>query len=398
MNVKLENSSDVRTLKNLNRPQRYTIPNVKGLHLWVRSDGKKYFIFRFTFEGKRHEISLGRFPDVSLQEVKNKIVKIREQLYSGVNPIKKRYEKVDSDIRDENLKRHKVTFKRFSNEYIDRMSPKWTNDKHAAQWVATVKQYAFPVIGNMDVEDVSTQDILKILEPIWVSKYPTASRLRGRMEKILSSAISNGYRTNSNPANWRGHLENILPYIKKSQKHHPAMPYSEIPQFMRELIGNECLSSLALQFTILNASRTGEVIYAKRSEVKNDIWNIPADRMKMRREHSVPLEGRSLEILRMSYELDLNSEYIFSRNGKKLSSMAMLELLRGMRTGVTVHGFRSGFRDWVSNETNHSSEVAEMALAHTIQNKVEAAYRRGNLLEKRRALAKDWEIYCLSVN
>jgi integrase len=248
----------------------------------------------------------------------------------------------------------------------------------------------------MSLDVIDTQQIMEILSPIWHSKAETASRLRGRIEKILSAAITRKLRTGANPAIWRGHLENLLPTQRASDKHHEALPYREIPEFISKLRGAEGVSALALEFAILNASRTGEVLMGLRSEVEGNVWNIPGNRMKAGRMHQVPLCERSLDLLLVSKSFDPNSQYLFSRNGKPLSNMALLMMARRMKVGLTVHGFRSSFRDWVSEETDHSPEVAEMALAHTIGNKVEAAYRRRNLLERRRKLMTDWESYCLT--
>jgi len=278
-------------------------------------------------------------------------------------------------------------------DYIETMRPNWRNPKHAEQWVSTVERFAVPYIGQMRLDEIQTEHVLSLLKPIWLSKTVTASRLRGRLESILSASITLGHRTAMNPARWRDHLENILPTPKGADKHHSALPYSELPNFIAKLKEMDCVSALALEFVILNASRTGEVIGAKRNELVNDLWSVPASRMKGGRSHQVPLGKRSLELLKISSSLDPQSEYFFSKNGKPLSNMAMLMMVRRLSLGITVHGFRSTFRDWVSEETEYSPELAEMALAHTIGNKVEAAYRRGNLLERRRNMMKHWESF-----
>ena len=230
------------------------------------------------------------------------------------------------------------------------------------------------------------EDILKILTPIWTNKTETASRLRGRIEWILASATTRKLRTGNNPALWRGHLQTILPAPNKVKRvvHHKALPYRQVPALLATLRDAATMSALALEFTILNASRTGEVINGLRSELQGDLWVIPAVRMKAKKEHRVPLCTRSIEILNIARAMDPDSKYLFSKNGKHLSNMAMPMLVRKLGKSATVHGFRSTFRDWVSEETDYSPEVAEMALAHTIGNKVEAAYRRKDLLERRR--------------
>jgi hypothetical protein len=282
-------------------------------------------------------------------------------------------------------------------DYIETMRPKWRNQKHGDQWVATVTNYAIPVIGEMPLDKIDTPHILEILTPIWQSKAETAVRLRGRLERILSAAITRKLRTSANPALWKGHLENLLPTQRPSDKHHEALPYHEIPVFMAKLRNADSISALALEFAILNASRSGEVLFGLHSEVQGNVWTIPGSRMKAGQTHQVPLCQRSLDLVLIAEVMDSGSKYLFSRNGKPLSNMAMLMMVRRIQAGLTVHGFRSTFRDWVSEETDHSSEVAEMALAHTIGNKVEKAYRRGNLLERRRRLMQDWEDFCLRI-
>ena len=389
----MKKSTDIRTLKNLNKPTRYSIPDSRGLHLWVRSDGKKYWVFRYTYEGTRIDMGLGSFPDVSLSEARVTHQRLRGLLLSGENPSDEKRVK-----REQKIKAKKsVKFASFASEYIERMSPKWTNKAHERQWHSAMSIYANPILGNLSLDEITTDDVLEVLTPIWATKNETAIRLRGRLERIISAAITSGLRTKSNPAIWRGHLENLLPAIKRTHEHFEALNYKELPAFIATLNKVNCASSLALQFTILNASRSGEVLYAKKNEVIDDLWTIPAVRMKARREHQVPLGDKALKLLAKANAIDPDSEYLFSNKKKHLSNMAMLMKVRRIKKGLTVHGFRSTFRDWVSEETEHSPEVAEMALAHTIANKVEAAYRRGKLLERRRLLLADWETYCYSM-
>jgi integrase len=384
-------STDIRTLKALDRPTRFTIPDTKGLHLWVRDDLKKYWVFRFTVNGKRHDTGLGSFPEITLADAKHKVAKLRGLLANGINPAELKQQQ-----REATKQKAKVTFSEYARDHIDRMSPNWWNHKNEKQWINTLTTYAYPVIGKLELDSITTEHVLKILEPIWTIKNQTSSRLRGRIERIMGAAISQGLRQQPNPAIWKGHLEHLLPAHRKSEKHHEALPYAEIPELIAHLANTRAVSILALQFTILTAARTGEVRFAEWNEIKDDVWVIPAHRMKAKREHQVPLCSRALELLKEAHHLAKDSNFIFNNYGKPLSSMAMLMAIRRYRTGLTVHGFRSSFRDWVSEETTHSSEVAEMALAHTITNKVEAAYRRGILLERRRALMLDWEKFCLS--
>ncbi len=368
---------------------RHTDDKTKGLHLWVKPSKQKYWVFRYTVNGKRQGMGLGAFPDVGLREAREKAVEARSAVNKGISPIqaKKQASRLQGASRA-------PTFGIFALEYIETMKPKWRNEKHAGQWVSTVKNYAFPVIEDLPLDEIDTTHILQILQPIWLVKSETASRLRGRIESILSAAITRKYRTSMNPAVWNGHLENLMPPPKSSDKHHEALPYEELPQFMATLREMDSLSALALEFTILNAARTGEVTKGLRSEVRDSVWTIPGSRMKSGKTHQVPLCQRSLDILTIAQSQDPDSQYLFSRDGKYLSNMAMLMMVRRIRVGLTVHGFRSTFRDWISEKTEHSPEVAEMALAHTIGNKVEQAYRRGNLLERRKRLMQDWESYC----
>jgi integrase len=240
---------------------------------------------------------------------------------------------------------------------------------------------------------------MRILTPIWKNKTETASRLRGRLEWILAAATTRKLREGLNPALWRGHLQTILPAPNKMTgiRHHAALPYRALPEFIGRLRQIDSMAALALEFTILNASRTGEVLGGLKAEIVDGIWIIPAKRMKAKKEHRIPLTERSMEIVGIASIMDENSPYLFSRNGKPLSNMAMPMLLRRLNSKITVHGFRSTFRDWVSEETTHSPEVAEMALAHAIRNKVEAAYRRKDLLDRRRILMQEWLAYCNSL-
>lgn len=379
------------SLKRLNKVGRHTDDQTKGLHLWVKRSMQMYWIFRYTINGKREALSFGAYPEIGLRMARQRATEARHKINQGVCPKNEKKPALDP------IKESKSpTFSDFSLSYIETMRPKWRCKKHADQWVSTIKTYAFPVLGDMRLEEIDTADIQAVLMPIWLQIPETAARVRGRLEKILSAAITHKYRTTSNPAVWKGHLENLFPAHQDAQKHHEALPYDQLTDFMQTLKEIDGISALALQFTILNASRTGEVLLGLRSEVKGEVWTIPASRMKAKQEHQVPLCSRSLELLEIAKSLDPDSVYLFSNNGKPLSNMAMLMMARRLKTGLTVHGFRSTFRDWVSEETEHSPEVAEMALAHTISNKVEAAYRRGKLLDRRRVLMKDWETYCLT--
>jgi integrase len=382
-------------IRNIKNKGRYTDSATQGLNLQVKANGAKYWTFRYLYQGKRHDLGLGAYPAISLKEARARATTARNDINHGGRPVAKW--KPTAPVNQPADAETQPTFSTFAQSCIDSKKAEWRNEKHGAQWYATIKAYADPVIGKKHLDQIDTDDILKILNPIWHTKTVTASRLRGRIEWVLAAATTRKLRTGLNPATWRGHLETILPKPNKikGEEHHKALRYQDIPEFIGKLKEMDGVAALALEFVILNANRTGEVIGGLRSEVNtNGLWVIPKDRMKAHREHRVPLGKRSLELLQIAKSLDPNSDYLFSYNGRALSNMAMSMLLRRMGYDITVHGFRSCFRDWVAEETIHSPEVAEKALAHAIANKVESAYRRGDLIEHRKRLMGDWEDYC----
>jgi integrase len=292
-----------------------------------------------------------------------------------------------------------MTFRACAERMIASHEAAWKNPKHRAQWKATLATYVYPTFGELSVAAVDTGLVLKALEPIWATKPETAGRVRGRVEAVLDWAKARGYREGENPARWRGHLDKLLPNRRKVRrvKNHAAMPYVDLPEFVGELRSRTSVSARALEFAILTAARTSEVIGATWAEIdmRTGMWTIPATRMKGGKEHRVPLCDRALELLN---SLPRESVFVFmgGKAGKPLSNMALLELMRGMRPAFVPHGFRSTFRDWAAETTGYPSEVVEMALAHAIESKVEAAYRRGDLFEKRSRLMKEWARYCAS--
>lgn len=363
----------------------------KGLHLYVKPNGKKYWVYRFTHNKRRHDLGLGGYPETPLSEARNRALEARSKLVEGVNPIVIKVESKQAAT-------SKIIFREFAESHINLNSAEWRNAKHISQWHNTMRDYVYPIIGDLPLELITTEHILSILTPIWKLKTETASRIRGRTERILSAAITRGLRPAPNPAVWKGHLENVLPTMKRASrvKHHRAVPYNQIQEVIQQLHKRDCISALALEFLILTASRTGEIRFAKWEEIEGNVWIIPSTKMKSIREHKVPLTTRCIEILKTTKSIYGSKEYIFQRHGRPLSNVAMSSLLKRIKPGYTVHGFRSTFRDWVAEETDHSGEVAEMALAHQISNRVEAAYRRGNLLMRRRQLMEDWEKFCES--
>ncbi len=360
-----------------------------GLYLRVRG-GSALWMCRFMQAGKAHEVSLGPFTSLTLAAAVAQAADLRARRQAG-EALPSR-----SPNRPAEPPTAPLTFKDMAERLCESMKPGWKNPKHADQWINTLRAYAFPVFGNKAVGDVTTDDVLAALAPIWQAKHETATRVRQRIEAVLSAAKARGLRSGENPAGWRGHLDALLPTISKKRRveHHAAMPFADVPAFMAELRLRSSMSAWALQFTILTACRTGEVIGARWAELDLDaaLWVIPASRMKAQREHRVPLSVQAVALLRALPRQDSGAVF-WGQRKPTISNMAMLELLRGMRPGLTVHGFRSAFRDWAAERTTFPAEVVEMALAHTISNQVEAAYRRGDLLEKRRELMQEWTNY-----
>ena len=369
-----------------------------GLYLQVSPTGSKSWVFRFMLAGKAREMGLGSLHARSLAEARSKAEECRRLLLSRIDPIEAR----DAEDASKALvAARSITFKECASAYIKAHRAGWRNIKHADQWTNTIETYCGPIIGALPVQDVDTGLALKVIEPIWTAKPETASRLRARIEKVLDWSTVRGYRTGENPARWRGHLDKLLPALKKKLrvKHHPALPFDEIGAFMEALRAQEGVAARALEFVILTAARTGEVIGAKwwdEIDLNAALWTIPAARMKAHREHRVPLSPRAVRLLR-GLEAKRQGDFVFpgQKEGAPLSNMAMLELLKRMDRGdLTVHGFRSTFRDWTSERTGYPREVCEMALAHTVSDQVEAAYRRGDLFDKRRRLMVEWARFC----
>ena len=373
-----------------------------GLNLLVKDSGARSWVFRYMIDGKSYDMGLGvaAGPDaISLAKARDKAAAERLKVKAGVNPLLERQRKAAEAIAATQAAQIAgITFRHVAEAHIAANEGSWRNDKHRQQWRNTLATYVYPVIGDLPVADIGTAHVLQIVEPIWQDKPETASRVRGRIETILDAAKARGYRDGENPARWRGHIAQILPARQKlSRGHHKAMAYAELPAFTGALRAREAMAALALEFVILTATRTSEVLGATWGEVDMDkaIWTIPAARMKAGREHRVPLPPRAIEILEATKPL--GKDWLFPADkGGKLSGMAMSMLLRRMKLDCTVHGFRSSFRDWSAECTGYAHEVCEMALAHSIGNKAEAAYRRGDLFDKRRRLMADWSTYCTS--
>jgi len=396
MPKKLSNALTPLAVKNA-KPGRHA--DGAGLHLLVKPSGARSWVYRFMLNGRSRDVGLGAAGQggLSLADARDEAAALRLKVKAGIDPLEERdREAAQARAAAQAAKVAGTTFKDVATAYIAANEDSWRNPKHRQQWRNTLSTYVYPVIGDLPVAEVETVHVLKILEPIWKGKAETASRIRGRIETVLDSAKARGYRHGENPARWRGHLAQILPArTRLSRGHHKALAYDQIPAFVQALHKREAVAALALEFAILTAARSGEVIGATWAEVDlgKAIWTVPADRMKAAKEHRVPLSPRAVTILESLQPL--GGDYLFpGAKGGKLSGMAMGMLMRRMKIDATVHGFRSGFRDWAAECTGYAHEVAEMALAHTIENKVERAYRRGDLFEKRRRLMDDWAAYC----
>lgn len=378
-------------------PGRHTDGN--GLQLLVKQTGARSWVYRFTLNGKTREVGLGSADagGRSLADARDEAAALRVKVKSGVDPIAERaQEAAEARAMARDAEAASVSFKDAAEAYIKANQDTWRNDKHRQQWKNTLADYVYPVIGDLPVGEVDTPHILQILEPIWKTKSETASRVRGRIETVLDSAKAKGYRQGENSAAWKGHLALILPARPKlSRGHHKALPYDEVPALLNSLHEMDAVGALALEFTILTAVRSAETYGATWEEFDLDkgVWTIPDERMKAAREHRVPLSERALAIVAETKALD--GTYVFpGKKGGKLSNMAMAMIIRRLKLDATVHGFRSSFRDWAAERTSYSHEVCELALAHTVGNAVERAYRRGDQFEKRRRLMDDWATFC----
>jgi integrase len=379
-------------------PGMHFVGGVPGLALQVLPTGGRTWILRVVIAGRRRDMGLGGFPEVGLAQARAKAAELRELIRAGRNPLAE-VQAARSALRAAVQK--SMTFRQAAERFIEDHRPSWSNPKHAAQWENTLVQYAYKTVGELDVKDVSVAHILKILEQpvgdegkLWEVRTETASRLRGRMEKVLDWAKGRGMRSGDNPAAWRGNLEAMLPKATKLQKieHHPAVSLDQLGSFMIELSKRDGIAARALAFVILTAARSGEVRGMTWSEVDepSGTWVIPAERMKARKEHRIPLPTAARDLLENLPRIE-GSDFVFSApRGGKLSDMALTAVMRRMNRTEVPHGFRSTFRDWAAERTNYPRDLAEMALAHAIGNAVEAAYRRGDMLQKRREMMESW--------
>lgn len=381
-------------ISRLVEPGHHAVGGVSGLYLYVLPTGARSWVLRTMIGGKRRHIGLGGYPTVPLAAAREKARQARQKVEDGCDPIE---DKLVAKRQMQASRLKEKTFIDASRAYVEAQAPAWKNAKHRAQWFSTLESYAFPKIGELPVGMIEQEHILAILEPIWHTKTETASRLRGRIEVVLDWATVRKYRSGENPARWKGHLDKLLPAPSKIQKvvHHRAVPIDAMPVFMGELQKREGMAARALEFTILTAARSGEVRGAQWQEVDlaSRVWTIPAERMKAGKEHRVPLSPSTVSLLQRLPRME-GEPWIFpAPRGGMLSDMSLSAVLRRMQVDAVPHGFRSTFRDWVGERTSYPSELAEQALAHALQNKVEAAYRRGDALEKRRDLMQEWDIF-----
>lgn len=371
-----------------------------NLYLLVRGNSKSW-MFRYTSpEGTRRRMGLGPLHSVSLSEARKRAAELREQVRHPAAPVDPITSRQEAKLAQHVGRQRSKTFSACATAYIEAHQGEWKNTKHTQQWTNTLTQYAFPVFGEVPVSEIDESLILNVLAPIWSEKTETAKRLRGRIEAVLDWATFNKYRSGENPARWKGHLEHSLARPSKvaKVKHHSAMPYPELPAFMKELRSRSGSGARALELLILTACRSGEVRGASWDEIdfESKLWVIPAHRMKMAQEHRIPLSEAALDLLRQVYRLEgSNLVFTSTKPSAPLSDMTLTAVLRRCGGGsYTVHGFRSCFRDWLAETTNYPNEACELALAHSISNKVEAAYRRGDMLDKRSQMMNDWADYC----
>lgn len=382
-------------VKRLTKKGLHAVGGVDGLHLQINENGAKSWILRIRVNNKRRDIGLGSFPTISLSEARENARRIRQDVRQGIDPVQERKEKRNAL---QASRAAEITFEMASTQFIAVKSTEWKGEKQKQVWENSLLEYAYPLIGKLQVKDIELSHIVKILEPIWQDKTETAVRLRGRIENILDWATVRKYRTGDNPARWKGHLDKILPNPEKFRKkaHFPALPLNQIKDFMTSLYTKDGFGSQALAFLILTVARSGEVRGATWDEIdfSAKTWTIPAARMKAGKEHRIPLSDAAIRILQNQPRHD-GVNYIFpALRGGKLSDTTLLAVMRRMNVTAVPHGFRSTFRDWVAEHTNFPNEVAEMALAHTIKSRVESAYRRGDLFKKRKQMMTKWASFC----
>ena len=384
-------------IRRLSQPGSY--PDGEGLYLQVRTSGAKDWFYRYEVDGKGRKRGLGSYPTISLEQARDDALECRQLRQQGIDPVDYAKAQRQKEALDE---AKSFTFKECALAYINSHNRGWKNRKHESQWRNTLDTYAYPTIGDIGVQDIDIGLVMDVLEPIWYEKTETASRVRQRIENILDWATVKQYRSGDNPALWRGRLDKLLPKRVKVQKpvHFPAMDYRELPEYFRALRKRDSVATRALAFTILTAARNGEAraVTSDELDIKGKVWTIPDSRMKADREHRVPLSAEALKIIKEMEPFRRHTDnFIFpgQAHAKPISEASLLKVVKQQDKTLTVHGFRSSFRDWCAEQTSFPREVAEAALAHSVRDKTEAAYQRGDLFEKRRKLMDQWAQYCL---
>ena len=381
-------------VRRLTRPGRWSVGGVDGLGLQVTQSGAQSWVLRFRIAARQREMGLGSFPTVSLAAAREKARQLRSIVSDGGDPIAVIQAEESAALAERQAQK---TFSEVAAQYIAQHEKSWKSAKHQAQWASTLRTYAEPSIGKLLVRDIKPTHVIGVLEPLWTTKTETATRVRSRIELVLDYATARGFRDGLNPARWRGNLDAALPDASKVApvQHHVAVDVKDARSFMKRLRAQQGMGARALEFVVLTAARSGEVRGATWAEVDLGVglWTVPASRMKAGREHRVPLSKPAADLLAALHGDHLPDDYLFPGMRGPLSDMSLTAVLRRMKVAATAHGFRSTFRDWVSEHTEYSGEVAEMALSHAIGNRVEAAYRRGDLLEKRIALMADWAAF-----
>ena len=379
------------SINRLKEPGLWAVGGVAGLYLHVNARGARSWILRVVVGDKRRDMGLGGYPDIGVADARQKAREARLKIEQGVDPILLR-KQAKSELMA--LQATDKTFEQAAGEYIKIHADSWSNDKHRKQWESTLAAYAFPVVGKLSLRHIRQEHVLKILEPIWTKKTETATRVRGRIESILDWAKVKGLRSGENPAAWKGHLDHMLPAPTRLKKveHLTAVPVREMPDFMIKLRQAAGTAAQALEFLILTAARSGEVrgITWQEVSLEDALWVVPAERMKMKREHRVPLSDRAVAILKSQPRIDENPLVFPAPRGSQMSDATMSAVLKRMGVHATVHGFRSSFRDWCGDYTNYPRDLAEQCLAHGADDPVEAAYRRGDALERRREIMNEW--------
>ena len=405
----MANKLTVKRIQRFEKAGRYS--DGGNLFLQVSPSGGKSWLFRYEYKGVERAMGLGSINTFSLVEARERARRARQLLRDGIDPLEARKAATTAKaLEDAKVK----TFERAAVEYFDGHATKWTNQHYQKKFLATLKQYAFPKIGKLPVSAIDTPLVISVIEPIWLVKNATASRVRGRIEMVLDWCTVRGFRVGDNPARWSGHLEEALPAVTRKPAHHAALPYKEVPAFIVELNSLAGITPRAMEFLILCASRSGEVVKARWNEVTLDAvpvmtrdgdgrestvmgpcWIVPAQRMKEKVQHRIPLSARAVKILE-ELPREKGNDFIFigTRKGKPIGSNAFGKLIKAMKHDVTTHGFRSSFRDWAGEVTAFPADVCEVALAHKIGGKVQQAYQRGDLLEKRRVMMKAWAAFC----